>query len=79
MTLVAELPKPAALPGGPNLRQAGRWISSRLGGALPLLLPVAIVVAWQTASRPPSAPASSSQTAPRVSAMFVPVSPSGTG
>ncbi|OEO32219.1 ABC transporter permease [Devosia insulae DS-56] len=32
------------------MRQAGRWISSRLGGALPLLLPVAIVVAWQTAS-----------------------------
>ncbi|KQW77798.1 ABC transporter permease [Devosia sp. Root413D1] len=32
------------------MRQAGRWISSRLAGALPLLLPVAIVVAWQTAS-----------------------------
>lgn len=50
MSLVADLPKQAALPGGPNLRQTGRWISSRLGGALPLLLPVAIVVAWQTAS-----------------------------
>lgn len=50
MTLVADLPKQAALPGGPNLRQAGRWISSRLGGALPLLLPTAIVVAWQVAS-----------------------------
>jgi sulfonate transport system permease protein len=50
MTLVADLPKQAALPGGPSLRQSGRWISSRLGGALPLLLPVAIVVAWQTAS-----------------------------
>ena len=50
MTLVADLPKQAALPGGPNLRQTGRWISSRLGGALPLLLPTAIVVAWQVAS-----------------------------
>ncbi len=50
MTLVADLPKPAALPGGPNLRKAARWMASRLGGVLPLLLPVAIVVAWQAAS-----------------------------
>lgn len=50
MTLVADLPKQASLPGGPNLRQAGRWLSTRLGGFLPGLLPVAIVIAWQTAS-----------------------------
>ncbi len=37
------------------------------------------LMAWQTAGRSPSAPASSSHTAPSVSAMFVPVSPSGTG
>jgi sulfonate transport system permease protein len=50
MTLVADLPKQASLPNRPSLRQAGRWLSARLGGALPLLLPVAIVVAWQAAS-----------------------------
>ena len=50
MTLVADLPKQAALPGGPNFRQAGRWISARLGGLLPLILPVTIIVVWQAAS-----------------------------
>jgi sulfonate transport system permease protein len=50
MTLVAELPKQAALPRGPNLQLAGRWIAGRLSGALPLLVPVTIVVAWQAAS-----------------------------
>jgi sulfonate transport system permease protein len=50
MTLVADLPTQAAPRGGPSLRQAANWIAARLGGALPLLLPVTIIVAWQTAS-----------------------------
>ncbi|MEO6014145.1 MAG: ABC transporter permease subunit [Devosia sp.] len=50
MTLIAELPKQATLPSGPHLLQAGRWIAARASGALPLLLPVTIVVAWQMAS-----------------------------
>jgi sulfonate transport system permease protein len=50
MTLVADLPKQAALPGGPNLRQGLRWLSGNLGGALPLLLPVTIIALWQVAS-----------------------------
>ncbi len=52
MTLVADLPKQAAAPGGPRLREAGRWLSTRLGGALPLLLPATIIIVWQAASSP---------------------------
>jgi sulfonate transport system permease protein len=50
MTLVAELPKQATLPSGPNLQQVARWLAARASGALPLLLPVTIVVSWQVAS-----------------------------
>ena len=50
MTLVADFPKQAAAPGGPGLREAGRWLSTRLGGALPLLLPATIIIVWQAAS-----------------------------
>lgn len=50
MTLVADLPKQAAVPGGPNLQQTGRWLVARLSSFLPLLLPVTVVVVWQVAS-----------------------------
>jgi sulfonate transport system permease protein len=50
MTLVAELPKQAALPRGPDIRpNLDRW-KSGLKGLLPFLLPVTVIVAWQTAS-----------------------------
>lgn len=50
MTLVADLPKQAALSRRPHLRSGlERW-RGRLNGLVPLLLPVAIVAVWQTAS-----------------------------
>ncbi len=50
MTLVADLPKQAALPQRPDLRPSlERW-RGRLNGLLPLLLPVTIIALWQTAS-----------------------------
>ena len=50
MTLVADLPKQAALPGGPNLRSGLQGLGSRLSAFLPLVLPLTIVVLWQGAS-----------------------------
>jgi sulfonate transport system permease protein len=50
MTLVADLPKQAALPRSPDVRPSfDRW-RSRLSGLLPWLLPVTIIVVWQAAS-----------------------------
>jgi sulfonate transport system permease protein len=50
MTLVADLPKQAVLPRGPNPGAGLTGAGGRLKGLLPLALPLAIVVLWQGAS-----------------------------
>jgi len=50
MTLVADLPKQAVLPRGPNPGAGLTGTGGRLKGLLPLALPLAIVVLWQGAS-----------------------------
>jgi sulfonate transport system permease protein len=50
MTLVADLPKQAALPRGPTSGAGLTGAGGRLKGLLPLALPLAIVVLWQGAS-----------------------------
>ena len=50
MTLVADLPKSAALSGGPLPRWRPQAVAARLQGLLPLLLPVTVIALWQVAS-----------------------------